>query len=245
MRQIALLAALTVLASMPGHATASEPPTAREAPGKAGLAIETAAIERGRLVISGFASQSGATIKLDGTTFKTKAGKDKSFALAVVFVPLDCVAILAVKNKRQPVAVANCGPEGPPGPRGLAGPPGPQGLRGATGPRGAPGGSILSAVFRSNGTVVRSNGVVSTSSPATGFRVVAFDRDVTQCAIVGSVVSYPNADDYIASVSQGLVTINKYGAASPNSVSVTISNQYGSPTSAANYALNIVAFCPD
>lgn len=186
MRTLALAAALAAIAVLPLPAGAAESPTpAAEKPGTAGLVIETATITGGRLVITGTSARGGATIKIDGTRLETKAKKDKSFALEVVFVPPDCVATLVVKNKRQTVAVANCGPEGPAGPRGPVGPQGATGARGAIGPQGpqgpqGPAGPIDPLALECQTTPVVSNSVAAGGTSATiaeacpaGFRETA------------------------------------------------------------------------
>jgi hypothetical protein len=78
---------------------------------------------------------------------------------------------------------------GPPGPAGPAGPQGPAGSRGANGANGTPGqnATALWAVVNANGTIARGSGTVSATNLGTGVYQVVFNRDITNCAFVGSL----------------------------------------------------------
>jgi hypothetical protein len=78
---------------------------------------------------------------------------------------------------------------GPPGPAGPQGPAGQRGANGTSGSNGAPGAPAtkLWAVVNSNGTIARSSGTVSSAAFSAGFYEVIFNRDISNCAYVGSL----------------------------------------------------------
>ncbi len=85
------------------------------------------------------------------------------------------------------------GPSGPTGPRGRQGP---AGAVGETGPRGEAGpmGSVLWAVVRADGTLIRGAGISASRAESTPGRYeVVFNRNVARCAYIATLGSTSNS----------------------------------------------------
>jgi hypothetical protein len=76
--------------------------------------------------------------------------------------------------------------QGPTGPQGVPGTPGTPGEQGQPGQPGEPA-TRLWAVLSSSGTLVRGSGALSATRTGMGDYEVTFNRDVSECAWVGSV----------------------------------------------------------
>ncbi len=114
----------------------------------AGLTVEVAAIDAGRLVVKGRTYKPSTTIRVVGTKIVLKSKADKTFAIETDFHPADCKLTLKTAAGTLPLLVGNCGPKGDVGPKGAkgdrgpvgpAGPSGKPGVAGAQGPAGPAG----------------------------------------------------------------------------------------------------------
>ncbi|QGY04667.1 collagen-like protein [Methylobacterium mesophilicum SR1.6/6] len=111
------------------------------------IMVYDARIEAGDLRISGSVRKPGAIVVLDDD-ISIQADRRGRFTFRLPYRPSTCVATLKSEPDEREVVVANCAPEGPPGPagsQGVAGPPGEagpkgeQGLKGDQGPKGETG----------------------------------------------------------------------------------------------------------
>ena len=122
------------------------------------------------------------------------------------------------------------GPQGAPGPQGPAGP---RGANGANGANGAPA-TALWAVINSDGTIARSSGVVSAAGTGgAGQYQVIFNRNVTNCAYVGSL------GDAATSVSLGFFSaVRRFN--NVNGIFVETANTAGT---LVNLPFHVAVFC--
>jgi hypothetical protein len=97
------------------------------------LVVFAAAIEGGKLVVTGVAPEPDQRVTLDGE-YLTRSDERHYFEFARTYLPPDCIVKLTAGRRKAKAVVQYCGPEGP---RGKVGPAGDRGARGASGPRGA------------------------------------------------------------------------------------------------------------
>jgi hypothetical protein len=101
-------------------------------------------------------------------------------------------SLLAKDFKAGQLPKGERGPQGIPGPQGsqgVQGQPGAQGPKGEQGPKGDQGepATKLFAFVREDGTLANGNGVTEVKRWEAGNYRVAFDRDVSKCAVTASV----------------------------------------------------------
>ncbi len=100
--------------------------------------VYDARIEAGDLRVSGSVRKPGAIVVLDDD-ISIQADRRGRFVFRVPYRPATCVVTLKSEPDEREAVVANCAPEGqpgPPGPQGAAGPPGETGPKGDQGPQG-------------------------------------------------------------------------------------------------------------
>ena len=106
------------------------------------VAIATAAIIAGKLVIVGRASSPGIVVGIEGTDFTDTANAEKLFSFNIDYRTPDCRVTLTTNTGSLELMIGMCGPQGergPEGAQGIMGPTGPQGERGPPGEMGARG----------------------------------------------------------------------------------------------------------
>ena len=113
---------------------ARKPPQAPSQP----IMVYDARIEAGDLRLSGSVRKPGAIVEMDGD-ISIQADKRGRFVFKLPYKPSTCVVTLKSGEDEREAVVANCAPEGAPGPAGPQGIPGPAGEKGETGPRGEAG----------------------------------------------------------------------------------------------------------
>jgi hypothetical protein len=97
------------------------------------------------------------------------------------------------------------GPAGTPGAKGAAGASGAAGAQGAEGPKGLNGESanVKWASIESGGTILVAHGVVGAALTGSHHYAVAFDSDITNCAVVATQNGDADRTDTVAVVRHG------------------------------------------
>ncbi|MEO8689444.1 MAG: hypothetical protein ABI611_14685 [Solirubrobacteraceae bacterium] len=151
------------------------------------------------------------------------------------------IAKRADRNAKRAIkGLQTHGPAGPPGAAGAAGPAGAPGVNGTAGDKGDKGDSgapatRLWAVINANGTVARGSGIgAGTFREDTGIYDVFFNRDVSDCAYVGSL----GGADAGTPPGGTVGATNLFGA--PKGLFVIIRNSAGS---SANLPFHLAVFC--
>lgn len=127
------------LATLLVAGTAAQAAGKDPAAGTAGLTIDTAEMNAGRLLIAGTAAKAGQVVKIDGRTNEATADKTGAFRFSLRWRPDDCVVKLVAGTQQQRVLVGGCGPTGETGKTGPTGAAGARGAQGAKGAQGAQG----------------------------------------------------------------------------------------------------------
>lgn len=115
------------------HRTPSRPQGAGQP-----ISVYDARIEAGDLRLSGSVRKPGAIVEMDGD-ISIQADRRGRFVFKLPYRPSTCVVTLKSGEDEREAAIANCAPEGAPGPAGPQGAPGPAGEKGATGETGPQG----------------------------------------------------------------------------------------------------------
>lgn len=102
------------------------------------ITVYDARIEAGDLRLSGSVRKPGSIVEMDGD-ISIQADQRGRFVFKLPYKPSTCVVTLKSGEDEREAVVANCAPEGAPGPAGPQGVPGPAGEKGDTGPRGEAG----------------------------------------------------------------------------------------------------------
>jgi hypothetical protein len=89
--------ALLALQTIPGMAAAN-------------LAIQTATLQSGRLVITGTAAAAGTVVKIQGTSFESVANAQARFSFNVVFRTPDCIVVLTSPTGALTLLIDRCAP---------------------------------------------------------------------------------------------------------------------------------------
>ncbi|GJE39954.1 hypothetical protein KHHGKMAE_4043 [Methylobacterium persicinum] len=123
--------------AQPAPRTARRPAQRASAPAQP-ISVYDARIEAGDLRLSGSVRKPGAIIEMDGD-ISVQADRRGRFLFKLPYRPSTCTVTLKSGEDEREAAIANCAPEGAPGPAGPQGVPGPAGEKGATGETGARG----------------------------------------------------------------------------------------------------------
>ena len=118
----------------PAPVRRAAPPRRPQAPSQP-ITVYDARIEAGDLRLSGSIRKPGAIVEMDGD-ISIQADSRGRFVFKLPYKPSTCVVTLRSGEDEREAVVANCAPEGAPGPAGPQGIPGPAGEKGETGPRG-------------------------------------------------------------------------------------------------------------
>jgi len=110
------------------------------------LVVFKAAIEGGKLVITGVTPEPDQRVTLDGE-YLVRSDERQYFEFSRTYLPPDCIVKLNAGRRKAKAVVQYCGPEGP---RGKVGPAGDRGARGASGPQGA---GDIAGVHRFSGRI--------------------------------------------------------------------------------------------
>ncbi|MCJ2014071.1 collagen-like protein [Methylobacterium sp. J-076] len=105
------------------------------------ITVYDARIEAGDLRLSGSVRKPGTIVEMDGDV-SVQADSRGRFLFKLPYRSATCIVTLKNGEDEREAAIANCAPEGAPGPAGPQGVPGPAGEKGATGetgPRGEAG----------------------------------------------------------------------------------------------------------
>jgi hypothetical protein len=109
-----------------------------------GITLGVAAIDAGRLIITGQTPVARQIVTLNGQYSATSTNA-RTFQFSLLLLPTNCVVALSIGAASDQAVIVNCGPQGAQGPAGVqgpsgpAGPAGPIGLPGLTGPQGPAG----------------------------------------------------------------------------------------------------------